>query len=128
MLIAGQERKIDIILPNRIGDSIMSLPSILCLKQLLESSNPDNYPKVTLFSSNDLTDVFQALNIFEVKRMSLKAKMKSWFKPADLAFFLYTSSKNMMNAGFQMLPEQKIYQVIWLINIECVCRISPSRT
>lgn len=95
-----QKSKIDIVLPHRIGDSIMSLPSLLCLKQLFESYDSADYDgsplrKITLFSSNDMTEAFQSLNIFDVKQMSINTKIKSWFSPADLAFFLYTSSKNM---------------------------------
>ena len=57
--------KIDIILPSRIGDCILSLPSLLCLKQVAEKF-PEKKLKITIFSTSKLTEIIQKLNLFEV--------------------------------------------------------------
>jgi ADP-heptose:LPS heptosyltransferase len=89
-MIAG---KIDIILPNRIGDLILTLPAILCLKQLKERYASDRR-EIRLVSPLALNNVISALNLFEVIRIDTRAKIRSWLSPADKAFFLCTSSKN----------------------------------
>jgi ADP-heptose:LPS heptosyltransferase len=85
--------KIDIILPNRIGDTILTLPAIFCLKQLQEKYGADDveYKLVTYLP---LTEILQSLNLFKVIQINFKAKMNSWLAPADKAFFLSTTSKN----------------------------------
>ncbi len=87
------ENKIDIVLPNRIGDLILSLPAIICLRQLIERYGSDHL-KPRLVTRLPLADVLQALNLFEVLPMNAKTKIKSWLRPAGKAFFLSTTSKN----------------------------------
>jgi hypothetical protein len=86
--------KVDIILPNRIGDTILTLPSLLCLKQLREKYGPA-HREYRLVSGLPFTEVLQSLNLFRVVRMNKAAKIKSWMLPADKAFFLSTTSKNL---------------------------------
>jgi len=84
---------VDIILPNRIGDAVMTLPVIVCLKQLIESG--DKSFKVKLLCIPALIKLFKALNLFDVEELNPYAKVKSWLNPADKAFFLETTSKNL---------------------------------
>jgi len=85
--------KIHIILPNRIGDSILTLPSLLCLKQLLNKYR-QYHVEVTVFSHYPLIRYFQALNLFEFRTFNLFSKFASWINIPDKAYFLSTTSKN----------------------------------
>ena len=85
---------VDIILPSRIGDCILSLPSLLCLKQLTDKY-PDKNLKINLFSTSKLTEVLQKLNLFEVKQFSNIQKFKTILKPSDKAIFLHTCMDNL---------------------------------
>jgi ADP-heptose:LPS heptosyltransferase len=85
--------KIDIILPNRIGDTILTLPAIYCLKQLQEKYGADD-AEYKLVTHLPLMEILQSLNLFKVIQISFKAKINSWLAPADKAFFLSTTSKN----------------------------------
>ena len=76
---------VDIILPSRIGDCILSLPSLLCLKQLTDKY-PDKNLKINLFSTSKLTEVLQKLNLFEVKQFSNIQKFKTILKRANFTF------------------------------------------
>lgn len=84
---------IDIILPSRIGDCILSFPSLICLKQLTEKFPEKNF-KITIFSTNKLTKIIDALNLFEVKQFSNFEKLRTIFKPSDKAIFLHTCMNN----------------------------------
>lgn len=84
---------VHIILPNRIGDSILAMPMLLCLRQLMERYGADFRP-VTAFSHVPLSGLFQALGIFEVRSFDRSAKFRSWFNPPDKAIFLSTTSHN----------------------------------
>jgi ADP-heptose:LPS heptosyltransferase len=86
-------QKIDIVLPNRIGDSIMILPALVCLKQLNEKHGT-NY-QIRMISTNPMTEIYKELNIFPVRKMGLLLKLKSLLFQSDKAFFLESSSKNM---------------------------------
>ena len=90
--MAGE--KIDIILPNRIGDSILTLPAILCLKQLRDEYGPGDR-QYLLLTHLPLTEILKSLNLFEVIRFDRGAKMRSWLRQADKAYFLSTTSKNL---------------------------------
>lgn len=85
---------IDIILPSRIGDSILGFPSLLCLKQLLDKF-PERKLQVTIFSTNKLTEIIKALVFFEVKQFSNIEKLKTIFNPSDKAIFLHTTMDNL---------------------------------
>src|SRR6266487_3283608 len=84
----AQER-IDIILPNRIGDAIMTLPAIVCLNQLIAAFSPDAF-RVRLYTHVPIVDILEALDLFEVRRFDFSAKVGSWLSPAGKAFFLTT--------------------------------------
>lgn len=85
--------RIHIILPNRIGDSILTLPSLLCLKQLLNKYKQDHV-EITVFSHFPLSRYFQALNLFEFRTFNFFSKFASWINKPDKAYFLSTTSKN----------------------------------
>ncbi|MDD2272996.1 MAG: glycosyltransferase family 9 protein [Desulfuromonadaceae bacterium] len=87
-------QKIEIVLPNRIGDTILTLPAIVCLKQLREKY-ASTHLEYELITSLPLTEILQALNLFKVKRMTLCSKTKSWLAPADKTFFLSTTTGSM---------------------------------
>lgn len=89
--------RIHIILPNRIGDSILALPSLLCLKQLLDKYHQDRV-QITVFSHFPLNRYFQALNLFEFRHFNFLSKVASWINKPDKAYFLSTTSKNI---GYQ---------------------------
>lgn len=88
-----RNKKVDIILSNRIGDSLFSIPAIVCLKQLLGKSNPNNY-KVRILSTNMMTGLYNTLDLFEFVDLNLKTKVLSHIFPADISIFLQTTSKN----------------------------------
>lgn len=85
---------IDIILPSRIGDCILSFPALLCLKQLIERQSDKNL-KIRLFSTNKLTEIIDKLNLFEVKQYNNFAKIKSFINPSNKAIFLEPSMRNL---------------------------------
>lgn len=105
--------KIHIILPNRIGDSILALPALLCLNQLYKK-----YPKepveITVFSHFPLVGLFGALDLdlCQFKLFDLSSKLLSWVNPPDKAFFLSTTSKNIgyrAKASYGLrLPNKKL--------------------
>jgi len=84
---------VDIILPSRIGDCILSFPSFLCLNQLFQKF-PEKNLKITIFSTNKLTKIIKALDFFEVKQFSNIQKLKTIFNPSDKAIFLHTCMDN----------------------------------
>ena len=88
-----KKHAVDIILPNRIGDAVMTLPVIVCLKQLIESG--DKSFKIKLLCIPALVKLFKALNLFDVEELNISTKVKSWLNPSDKAFFLETTSKNL---------------------------------
>lgn len=85
-------KKVHILLPSRIGDSILNLPSLLCLKQLNEKLNKNL--NITVFSSNSLTDLFNNLDLFEFKQFNNMAKLKTIINKPDITVFFETSTKN----------------------------------
>jgi ADP-heptose:LPS heptosyltransferase len=86
-------QKIDIVLPNRIGDTVLTLPSIVCLKQLMEKYGP-HHLEYELLTHLPMVEILQALNLFKVRRMTRGEKIRSWLDPADKAFFLSTTTRN----------------------------------
>lgn len=94
--IAGGKMKqttIDFVLPNKIGDSILTIPFLICLDQLKKKYSDDK--KIILYTLNDMTKIFQSLALFEVRKLNALEKIKSYFSPPDKAFFLHNTSKNM---------------------------------
>jgi ADP-heptose:LPS heptosyltransferase len=80
-------------LPNRIGDSILTLPALLCLKQLVDTHKQDPV-EITVFSHVPLSRLFLTLDLFEFRNFDFMAKLASWFNQPDKAYFLSTTSKN----------------------------------
>jgi hypothetical protein len=87
-------KKIEIVLPNRIGDTILTLPAIVCLKQLMEKYDSGRFD-YELIATLPLTEILQSLDLFKVRRMTRFLKIKSWLAPADKTFFLSTTTTNL---------------------------------
>ncbi len=85
--------KIDIILPNRIGDTILTLPSLICLKQLYREYSTVK-TELCLLSHFPMADILKSLDLFDVVPVSTAGKLLSWLSPADKTFFLSTTTKN----------------------------------
>ena len=83
---------IDIILPNRIGDCITSLPAVLCAKQLIEKFEPSQ--KLRIIPPKNMLEVVKAVDLCEVVELSWLNKLRSIINPPDKAFFLATTSQN----------------------------------
>ncbi|MDJ0625563.1 MAG: glycosyltransferase family 9 protein [Candidatus Caenarcaniphilales bacterium] len=83
----------EIILPNRIGDSVLSLPALLCLKQLQNKYNKNR--EITIYPPFHFFEVIWSFKLFETKLLEEISKVHSWFSPADETFFLSTSYKSL---------------------------------
>jgi ADP-heptose:LPS heptosyltransferase len=97
----NMSEKIDIILPNRIGDLILSLPALLCLKQLTERYRAGR-TRFRLVTHIPINEVLSAIDLYEVIPFNYKTKIISWLNPAKKAFFLATTSKNFGYHGKMM--------------------------
>ena len=86
------KKNIDIILPWRIGDALLNIPMLVCLKQLNEQTN-SNY-RIRILTQPFLSKLFKATDIFDCKPLSLARRAISHFNPSDKAFFVETTSKN----------------------------------
>lgn len=80
-------------LPNRVGDAILSLPLILCLRKLAADCGPAGC-RVEAVTCSPLVEIFGAVGVTDVTQMGLGAKLRSWLAPPDKAFFLIATSKN----------------------------------
>jgi hypothetical protein len=106
-------KRIHIILPNRIGDSILTLPALLCLNQLFRKY-PKESVEITVFSHFPLVGLFRALDLdlCEFELLDISRKLLSWISPPDKAFFLSTTSKNIgyrSRASYGLrLPNKKL--------------------
>ncbi|MEI8390329.1 MAG: glycosyltransferase family 9 protein [bacterium] len=89
----NKSETIDIILPSRIGDCLLGLPALLCLKQLVEKF-PEKKLKITVFSTSVLTEILKKLNLFEIKQFSNIQKLRTIFNPSNKAIFLHTTMDN----------------------------------
>lgn len=85
---------IDIILPSRIGDSVLTMPSLLCLKQLQEKY-PEKNLNITIYSTNKMTRIIESLGLFKVKRFTNIEKLRTFFKQSDKAIFLEPSNNHL---------------------------------
>lgn len=88
----ASSKKIDIVFPSRIGDSILSIPAALCLGQLNEKYAHGH--KIRVLSRPFLVELFNSLNLFKCRGMDFKEKARSIFLPADKAFFIETTNNN----------------------------------
>ena len=82
-------QKLYIVLPHRIGDAILTVPVLVCFKDIFK-----NEYDVTLVVSNYMFDFFKKLNLFKVERFSLYSKIKTFFIRPDKIFFYLVSSKS----------------------------------
>ncbi len=84
--------KIEILLPNRIGDAILTIPALFCLKQL-EQTYHNGKNQMVIYPPSSLLPIFSALQITKTQPFTVKTKLASWIQPADETFFLYSSNK-----------------------------------
>ncbi len=85
-------QKIDVVLPSRIGDSILSIPAIVCLKQL--GRKYGNNLKIRALSRPFLVELLSSLGLFECRGMDYIEKCGSIISPSDRAFFVETTNNN----------------------------------
>lgn len=88
-----KSQNIDIILPSRIGDSILSIPAIVALEQL--SNKYGANLNIRVLSKAFLQPLFSTLGLFKSRSMGLAQKTRSVFFPADKAFFVETTNDNL---------------------------------
>ena len=89
-----QKTTIDIILPHRIGDCILTLPALFCLDELIKKFDKKK-TKIRLISGTAMLPFLKTLNLFKLELLSYPLKILSWFFPVDKAFFYLTSSKTL---------------------------------
>jgi len=87
-----QNKKIDIVIPWRIGDAILNIPMFVCLKQLNEKYNDNN--KISIIAQPFLSKLYAPLDIFECKPLSIIRRAISNIIPADIAIFTETINTN----------------------------------
>lgn len=85
--------RVAVVLPNKVGDAILSLPLVLCLRRLAAVFGPPGQ-KVEPVTYSPLVEVFGAVGVNGVTQMGLGTKLRSWLSPPDKAFFLIATSKN----------------------------------
>ena len=85
-------KSVDIIIPWRIGDAILALPMLLCLKQLNEKYKSGL--KIRIVAHKPLFKMFSSLKVFQCVKLTLVNKAFSQILPSDKGFFLQTTSKN----------------------------------
>jgi|688.fasta_scaffold06590_16 hypothetical protein len=88
-----RSEKLEILLPNRIGDAIMSLPAILCLKQLTEKYDQNKF-QISLYPPTRLFEIVWSLDLFETKKLDEIQIFKSWINPSDRTIVLDSSSRH----------------------------------
>lgn len=85
--------KIDIILPNRIGDTILSLPLVICLNQL--TAKYQDMREILVLPPPPLLKIISSFKLCKTKRLNYFTKFQSFISPADKAFFMMTTSQNL---------------------------------
>lgn len=91
--LSGKSGRVAIVLPNKLGDAILSLPLVLCLRQLAACFGPLG-AVIEVVTYSPLIEVFAAVGITSVTQMTFSTRFKSWLAPPDKAFFLIATSKN----------------------------------
>ena len=87
-----QNKRIDIVIPWRIGDAILNIPMLVCLKQLNLKYNTNNHVKI--IAKPFLSKLYAPLDIFKCKPLNVGSKIISHLKPADIVFFTETINSN----------------------------------
>lgn len=87
-----KKQQIDIVLPSRIGDSILSIPAAVCLEQL--SQKYANYHGIRVMAKPFLVDMFNSLELLNFRGMNFAQKLRSHFFPANKVFFVETTNDN----------------------------------
>jgi len=87
--LSKKANRLALVLPDGMRDSILSLPFLLCLKQLLDRFQ--TYWDVTVYAPRITYETIWAMGLFEVTVLDLLEKYNSWFRPFDKAFFLQPS-------------------------------------
>ena len=79
-------KSIYFVLPNRIGDAILSLPAVLCFKQLNDLAEPELKKEITIFPPDSLFEIIWSLKICKTLNLEEIIKVHSWFKPLEEVF------------------------------------------
>jgi len=87
-----QNKRIDIVIPWRIGDAILNIPMLVCLKQLNEKYNDNN--DIRIIAQPFLAKLYATLEIFECKPLTVVRKIISHLKHTDIVFFTETINTN----------------------------------
>lgn len=91
-MIRFQNKRIDIILPWRIGDALLNIPMLVCLKQLNNRYVDNN--EIKIVAQPFLAKLYAQLGIFECTPLTFTNRLLSHLKPADVAFFTETINTN----------------------------------
>ena len=98
--------RIALILPNRIGDAILTLPVVKCL-QALFAADTERPRQLELFCSVPVCEIFAACGTVPVQPLSWTIKARSWRAPPQWVFCLVASSQNF---GFRGRRTGGLYQ------------------
>jgi hypothetical protein len=82
--------KIQLVLPPRIGDTILCLPALYTFANLIKTQ-AHNF-QVQLLCSKVMLPILTKLNIFPVTQLNLSAKINSWFQRPEQTFFFNNST------------------------------------
>ncbi len=86
-----KKERIDFVLPDRIGDCVMSLPAILSAQRLLAARGQD----LRALTPPSLFELIWSLGLFETVILDELVKLSSFLEPALRAYFLDTTSNNL---------------------------------
>jgi len=84
-----KNKRIDIILPWRIGDAILNIPMLVCLKQLNQKHNDNN--KIRIIAKSFLQKLYAPYQLSGGLIKFISQNEKSAKKMADFLFFLVTT-------------------------------------
>ncbi|MEI8390830.1 MAG: glycosyltransferase family 9 protein [bacterium] len=87
-----QNKRIDIVLPWRIGDAILNIPMLVAIRQLNEKYNDNN--EIRIVAQPFLSKLYAPLDIFQCKPLTVGSKIISNLNPTDIAFFTETINTN----------------------------------
>lgn len=91
-MVKFKNKRIELVLPWRIGDALLNIPMLSALKQLNQRYSDNNGIKIV--AQPFLAKLYDPLEIFECKPLTLANKILSHLKPADIVFFTETINTN----------------------------------
>jgi len=88
----NKKNSLFIVLPNRMGDCILALPAVKCLKELIRIYDNSSI-EIKLICIKELCGFVKTLNIADTLCLNFKTKIKSLFCPFEKLFSFLSSSK-----------------------------------